>query len=105
MFSLKAKENLGMVMVFAIVSSTQEWINQKWDVVLENKQNLIFIEKKEQEDAEKVFFYFTFTLSCPSIRIEVLEKNEYLLGHSELDISKGTAIFSGRSSFRKANNF
>ena len=45
-------------------------------------------------------------MAAPHQRIfEIFEKVEFLHDHEELDIGNGTVIFSGWSSFIKANNF
>lgn len=46
------KENLGMVMVFTLVSAAQEWLNVQWDRVKLRRKNLAAQKLKEEEEAE-----------------------------------------------------
>lgn len=48
------KENLGMVMVFTLVSSAQEWLNEKWDEIKKQKDEEVSRKLKEEEEAERV---------------------------------------------------
>lgn len=48
------KENLGMVMVFTLVSAAQEWLNIRWDKVKLDKEQSEAKKKKEEEEAEQV---------------------------------------------------
>ncbi|KAJ8927911.1 hypothetical protein NQ314_019541 [Rhamnusium bicolor] len=45
-------ENLGMVMVFTIVSSAQEWLNVKWEETKKDKEERAARKLKEEEEAE-----------------------------------------------------
>lgn len=57
-------ENLGMVMVFTLVSAAQEWLNIRWDKIKLDKEQSEAKKKKEEEEAEMViqFFLFIFLL-------------------------------------------
>ncbi|XP_028131594.1 RWD domain-containing protein 1 [Diabrotica virgifera virgifera] len=46
------EENLGMVMVFTLVSSAQEWLNVKWEEIKKEKDELVARRLKEEEEAE-----------------------------------------------------
>lgn len=48
----QGKENLGMVMVFTLVSAGQEWLNEKWDNVKREREELILAKQKADEEAE-----------------------------------------------------
>lgn len=48
------KENIGMVMVFTLVSSAQEWLNEKWDEVKKQQEEEVLRKQKEEEEAERV---------------------------------------------------
>lgn len=48
------KENIGMVMVFTLVSSAQEWLNEKWDEIKKQKEDEVLKKRKEEEEAERV---------------------------------------------------
>ncbi|XP_046392623.1 RWD domain-containing protein 1 [Ischnura elegans] len=48
----QAEENLGMVMVFTLVSAAQEWLNLKWDDIRKEKEEAISRKLKEDEEAE-----------------------------------------------------
>lgn len=45
-------ENLGMVMVFTLVSSAQEWLNVKFEDLKKNKEERAALKLKEEEEAE-----------------------------------------------------
>lgn len=49
----QAEENLGMVMVFTLVSTAQEWLNVRWDDMRREKEEAIMIKQKEEEEAER----------------------------------------------------
>lgn len=48
------KENLGMVMIFTLVSSAQEWLNEKWDEIKKQRDEEVLKKQKEEEEAERV---------------------------------------------------
>lgn len=50
--SEQGKENLGMVMVFTLVSAGQEWLNEKWDRIKKENEEKIIAKKKAEEEAE-----------------------------------------------------
>lgn len=52
----QVKENLGMVMVFTIVSSAQEWLNQKYETVKKEQEESAAKKIKEEEEAERKRF-------------------------------------------------
>lgn len=56
-------ENLGMVMVFTLVSTAQEWLNEKWDEIKKQKDEEVSKKLKEEEEAERV--NFCFLANCP----------------------------------------
>lgn len=47
-------ENLGMVMVFTLVSTAQEWLNVQWDKIKLNREETAAQKLKEEEEAERV---------------------------------------------------
>lgn len=50
------QENIGMVMVFTLVSSAQEWLNEKWDEISKQREEEVLKKQKEEEEAERVCF-------------------------------------------------
>ncbi|CAF4814420.1 unnamed protein product [Pieris macdunnoughi] len=48
----QGKENLGMVMVFTLVSAGQEWLNEKWDFIKKQREEQILAKKRADEAAE-----------------------------------------------------
>lgn len=48
----EGKENLGMVMVFTLVSAGQEWLNVKWDTIKKEREEQILAKLKADEEAE-----------------------------------------------------
>lgn len=48
----QGKENLGMVMVFTLVSAGQEWLNETWDKVKKEREERILAKQKADEEAE-----------------------------------------------------
>ena len=51
------EENLGMVMVFTVVSAAMEWLGSKWEAVKEAREEREK-EKKERIEAEERVSYF-----------------------------------------------
>lgn len=51
-----ANENLGIVMVFTLVSSGQEWLNNKWDETRKEREEKAKKKEIEQEEAERKRF-------------------------------------------------
>ncbi|XP_076302721.1 RWD domain-containing protein 1-like [Lasioglossum baleicum] len=49
-------ENLGMVMVFTLVSAAQEWLNVQWDKIKLLREENAAIKLKEEEEAERKKF-------------------------------------------------
>ncbi|XP_016911514.1 RWD domain-containing protein 1 [Apis cerana] len=49
-------ENLGMVMVFTLVSAAQEWLNVQWDKIKLNRQECEAQKMREEEEAERKKF-------------------------------------------------
>lgn len=47
-------ENLGMVMVFTLVSASQEWMNVQWDKIKLHREESAALKLKEEEEAERV---------------------------------------------------
>lgn len=62
-------ENLGIVMVFTLVSAAQEWLNVQWDKVKLHREENAALKLKEEEEAElvkkilKIIFNFSFTIN------------------------------------------
>jgi len=54
--SEQAKENIGMVMVFTLVSLAQEWLNLKWDDIKKHQDEEKLRLEKEREDIERKKF-------------------------------------------------
>jgi len=52
----QVSENLGMVMIFTLVSSAQEWLNIKWDEFKKNKDEELSRKLKEEEEEEQKRF-------------------------------------------------
>ncbi|CAH0702765.1 unnamed protein product [Spodoptera exigua] len=48
----QGNENLGMVMVFTLVSAGQEWLNVRWDAIKKEREEQILAKKKAEEEAE-----------------------------------------------------
>nr|CAH7729713.1 unnamed protein product [Callosobruchus chinensis] len=46
------KENLGMVMVFTLVFTAQEFLNEKWEAMKKDKDEMAARKLKEEEEAE-----------------------------------------------------
>ncbi|XP_076242124.1 RWD domain-containing protein 1 isoform X2 [Calliopsis andreniformis] len=49
-------ENLGMVMVFTLVSTAQEWLNVQWDRIKLRREEFAAKKQKEEEEAERKKF-------------------------------------------------
>ncbi|KAI4493340.1 hypothetical protein M0802_009400 [Mischocyttarus mexicanus] len=49
-------ENLGMVMVFTLVSAAQEWMNVQWDKIKLHREECAALKLKEEEEAERKRF-------------------------------------------------
>ncbi|XP_003705993.1 RWD domain-containing protein 1 [Megachile rotundata] len=49
-------ENLGMVMVFTLVSAAQEWLNVQWDKIKLTREESAAKKLREQEEAERKKF-------------------------------------------------
>lgn len=47
-------ENLGMVMVFTLVSAAQEWLNVQWDKIKVRREETAAKKQREEEEAERV---------------------------------------------------
>jgi hypothetical protein len=45
------EENLGMVMVFTVISAAMEWLGSKWEEIKQRRQDIIK-ERKDREEAE-----------------------------------------------------
>lgn len=48
------QENLGMVMVFTLVSAAQEWLNVQWDRIKLHREESAAKKLIEEEEAERV---------------------------------------------------
>ncbi|XP_076295253.1 RWD domain-containing protein 1 [Lasioglossum baleicum] len=49
-------ENLGMVMVFTLVSAAQEWLNCQWDKIKLKREESAALKQREEEEAERKKF-------------------------------------------------
>ncbi|KOC65715.1 RWD domain-containing protein 1 [Habropoda laboriosa] len=49
-------ENLGMVMVFTLVSAAKEWLNVQWDRIKFKREESAALKLKEEEEAERKKF-------------------------------------------------
>ncbi|KAG4080211.1 hypothetical protein HA402_008282 [Bradysia odoriphaga] len=49
-------ENLGIEMIFSLVSSAQEWLNVRWDEHKKEEENRLSIKKIAEEEAERKKF-------------------------------------------------
>lgn len=54
----QAKENVGMVMIFTLVSSAQEWLNVRWESVKKITDEAAAKKLMEEEEAERVNLCF-----------------------------------------------
>ncbi|XP_045766103.1 RWD domain-containing protein 1 [Maniola jurtina] len=52
----QGKENLGMVMIFTLVSAGQEWLNVQWDSIQREREEEVLAKKKADEEAEQKRF-------------------------------------------------
>lgn len=43
-----------MVMVFTLVSAGQEWLNEKWDNIKKEREEIVQAKLKADEEAEQV---------------------------------------------------
>lgn len=50
------KENIGMVMIFTIVSAAQEWLNLRWEEIHKEQEEATAKKLKEEEEAERKRF-------------------------------------------------
>uniref|UniRef100_A0A131XI71 RWD domain-containing protein n=1 Tax=Hyalomma excavatum TaxID=257692 RepID=A0A131XI71_9ACAR len=50
------QENLGMVMIFTLVSAATEWLNQHTESVKFSKNEALRLQKEKEEEAERVKF-------------------------------------------------
>lgn len=53
-FDFQITENLGIEMIFSLVSSAQEWLNVKWDEHIKELENKELEKVKAFEEAEQV---------------------------------------------------
>lgn len=51
---LQINDNLGIEMIFSLVSSAQEWLNVKWDEYKTEEENRVLKKQREIEEAEQV---------------------------------------------------
>ncbi|GBP63512.1 RWD domain-containing protein 1 [Eumeta japonica] len=49
---MMAEENLGMVMIFTLVSAGQEWLNEKWDHIKKEQEEHLLAKQRAEEEAE-----------------------------------------------------
>lgn len=49
-----------MVMVFTLVSAGQEWLNEKWDSIKKEKEEVQLAKKMAEEEAEMVSINLIF---------------------------------------------
>lgn len=61
-FFVQITENLGIEMIFSLVSSAQEWLNVKWDDFKKEEENRAQQKQKELEEAERVSWIVHFLL-------------------------------------------
>lgn len=54
--AFQGNENLGMVMIFTLVSAGQEWLNEKWDNIKKEREEKVQAKIKADEEAEQVVF-------------------------------------------------
>ncbi|CAG9136052.1 hypothetical protein JYU34_006481 [Plutella xylostella] len=52
----QGEENLGMVMIFTLVSAGQEWLNEKYDTLKREKEERLLAKIKADEEAEQKRF-------------------------------------------------
>ncbi|CAH2071663.1 unnamed protein product, partial [Iphiclides podalirius] len=52
----QGNQNLGMVMVFTLVSAGQEWLNEKWDSIKKEKEEKVLAKIRADEEAEQKRF-------------------------------------------------
>lgn len=50
------KENMGMVMIFTIVSAAQEWLNVRWEEIHREQEEAVAKKLKAEEEAERKRF-------------------------------------------------
>lgn len=53
-YFFQMEENLGMVMVFTLVSAAIEWLGSKWEELQEAKAEAIRLKKEKDEEEERV---------------------------------------------------
>lgn len=64
--NLKITENLGIEMIFSLVSSAQEWLNLRWDEFKAGEEDRAQAKLKEFEEAERVRYLTLVAVGHPN---------------------------------------
>lgn len=56
----EAEDNLGMVMVFSLVSAANEWLNNEWDAEIKRRYTMAFLSKSRPLNARHTPFRSSF---------------------------------------------
>lgn len=53
-FISQIRDNIGIEMIFSLVSSAQEFLNVQWDEFKKDEENRLLLKVQEFEEAERV---------------------------------------------------
>nr|CAD7602525.1 unnamed protein product [Timema genevievae] len=93
-----ANENLGTVMIFTLVSSAQEWLNQRWDIIRKTRDDDALRKAQEVEEAEMKRFEGTRVTVESFMRWKDLFDAEFAVKKTEKD-EKDSKKLTGRELF------
>ncbi|XP_056639683.1 RWD domain-containing protein 1 [Diorhabda sublineata] len=97
------QENLGMVMVFTLVSSAQEWLNVKWEEIKKEKEEQIALRLKEEEEAEMKRFEGTRVTVETFMKWKRLFEDELGITKKKELLEKEGKKLTGRELFMQDN--
>ncbi|CAG9856824.1 unnamed protein product [Phyllotreta striolata] len=96
-------ENLGMVMVFTLVSSAQEWLNVKWEEVKKENDDRLARKLKAEEEAEQKKFDGTRVTVEAFMKWKKSFEDELGITKKKLSMEKEGRKLTGRELFMTDN--
>ncbi|KAK9882862.1 hypothetical protein WA026_023556 [Henosepilachna vigintioctopunctata] len=99
----QAQDNLGMVMVFTLVSSAQEWLNVKWENVKKEREDCIAKKIMEEEEAERKRFEGTKVTVETFMKWKIAFEDEIGLTKKKEMIEREGKKLTGRELFMQDN--
>ncbi|XP_045460262.1 RWD domain-containing protein 1 [Harmonia axyridis] len=99
----QVQDNLGMVMIFTLVSTAQEWLSLKWENVKKEREEIIAKKVREEEEAERKRFEGTKVTVETFMKWKISFEDQTGITKKREIIEKEAKKLTGRELFMRDN--